>query len=324
MEGSLQRDRSGPGAALAIGKCETDLNSGAARRATDCRQAYLAEAAKGLGLARWTMGKRNSWLNDLVRLGMRLHWSTTTALAVLCYVALHYLANQGPLPATELSQIGGSIVLQLVRTCAGFLQYVVPAFLLLGAIVASLQRHRGRSLLSQAAASPQALIHSVGWQDFERLVGASFERSGFTVECTGGTGADGGVDLVLTKERERTLVQCKQWRAQRVGVATVRELYGVMAAQGAAAGIVVSAGEFTPDACEFAQGRNIELLTGQDLSRILAPTGSDKGVVAVAATPTCPKCGSSMVKRTARRGRAPGQSFWGCETYPRCRGTISV
>lgn len=35
--------------------------------------------------------------------------------------------------------------------------------------------------------------------------------------------------------------------------------------------------------------------------------------------PICSKCGIPMVRRTSRRGNAPGQDFWGCANYPRCR-----
>lgn len=41
-------------------------------------------------------------------------------------------------------------------------------------------------------------------------------------------------------------------------------------------------------------------------------------------TPTCPRCGSSMVRRTARRGRNAGGQFWGCSRYPRCKGTRNI
>lgn len=34
---------------------------------------------------------------------------------------------------------------------------------------------------------------------------------------------------------------------------------------------------------------------------------------------TCPKCGSSMILRTAKRGAHAGNSFWGCSGYPECR-----
>lgn len=37
--------------------------------------------------------------------------------------------------------------------------------------------------------------------------------------------------------------------------------------------------------------------------------------------PNCPRCGSSMRRRTARRGRQAGRSFWGCSRYPICTGT---
>ena len=33
----------------------------------------------------------------------------------------------------------------------------------------------------------------------------------------------------------------------------------------------------------------------------------------------CPKCGSSMVLRTTKRGASAGKQFWGCSAYPRCR-----
>ena len=35
----------------------------------------------------------------------------------------------------------------------------------------------------------------------------------------------------------------------------------------------------------------------------------------------CPVCSSSMVLRTARKGRNAGNQFWGCSRYPACRGT---
>ena len=44
----------------------------------------------------------------------------------------------------------------------------------------------------------------------------------------GGRGrADGGVDLVLVRNGETTVVQVKHWRRDVVGVSLVRELYGV-------------------------------------------------------------------------------------------------
>ena len=43
-----------------------------------------------------------------------------------------------------------------------------------------------------------------------------------------------------------------------------------------------------------------------------------------AGSPICPKCGVPMVLRTARRGNTPGQQFYGCPNYPRCREMIPL
>ena len=57
-------------------------------------------------------------------------------------------------------------------------------------------------------------------------------------------GADGGVDLILERPGERVLVQCKHWKAWKVGVQTIRELFGVMTLKGASGGIVATTGRF--------------------------------------------------------------------------------
>ena len=40
------------------------------------------------------------------------------------------------------------------------------------------------------------------------------------------------------------------------------------------------------------------------------------------ADPTCPKCGSRMVLRTAKSGANQGEKFWGCSKFPQCRGIL--
>jgi len=40
--------------------------------------------------------------------------------------------------------------------------------------------------------------------------------------------------------------------------------------------------------------------------------------------PSCPKCGKPMRQRTARTGPNTGKSFWGCTSYPECKGIKSI
>ena len=35
----------------------------------------------------------------------------------------------------------------------------------------------------------------------------------------------------------------------------------------------------------------------------------------------CPRCGQPMILRTSKRGANAGNQFWGCSTYPACKGT---
>lgn len=156
------------------------------------------------------------------------------------------------------------------------------------------------------------------WQEFETIVGQAFRERGFRVVERGGGGSDGGVDLELRMGDDKYLVQCKHWKTQAVGVAVVRELFGVMAAEGAVGGFVVASGGFTPDAAAFAKGRSIELVDAVNLARRRTPPVSSRPAV----SPACPKCGGAMVRRAAKRGAHAGASFWGCTSYPGCRGIV--
>lgn len=270
------------------------------------------------------MGRRSKLMDDLMDIGSRLPWGVAVALAGVVFVTLHIFVGTVPATPHSANGLGPFASRQFLVTIARFFQYAIPFSLLIGAITSFLRRRQNFKLLADASDDPARSINLLSWQDFERLVGAGFERQSFAVARTGRGGADEGVDLILTKGREVALVQCKQWRAQKVGVTIVRELYGVMAAKRAARGIVVTAGEFTPDAREFAAGRNIELLSGSALAAILQATRPTDGVNSTPASPACPKCGSIMIARVARKGPTTGESFWGCNSYPKCRATLPI
>lgn len=40
--------------------------------------------------------------------------------------------------------------------------------------------------------------------------------------------------------------------------------------------------------------------------------------------PLCPACGGEMVKRTTKRGPKAGSQFWGCSSFPKCRGSSQL
>jgi restriction system protein len=301
--------------------------------------------------------KKNSPLEDVLDLLAMLPWWACVLLAGLSYLLLHRLAT--PIPASDFQSQGGAMVSAVMQKAvinglatAG--QYIVPLLCIAAAALSAWRRKQRQSLLTDVAQARNAdALDGMSWREFELLVGEAYRLQGYRVTEIGGEGPDGGVDLVLAKGGEKFFVQCKQWKAYKVGVTTVRELYGVMAAKGATGGFVVTSGRFTEDAKEFAQGRNIQLVDGPWLFAMIQRARQTPGpstnwqsesanatgvpqVQAKAATtelattaqavsrPDCPRCGAAMELRTARQGANAGNAFWGCSTYPKCRGTAAA
>lgn len=280
--------------------------------------------------------KKGSSGEGLLGLFALLPWWLCVALAVLAYFGLHALAGLPPAKpqaGPPGSQFHGLAVDALMRGAAIALQYVLPIMLLAAAVMSAFQRHARKKLLEAATQSQDAsVVDGMTWHQFELLIGEVFRKKGFTVVEIGGTGPDGGVDLVLRKPstngNETFLVQCKHWKAYKVGVSVVRELYGVMAARGAVGGFVVTSGRFTKEAMAFAEGRNVRLVDGAKLRELLAnspaPQAAPQPAAADVTMVVCPACSQPMVLRRAKRGPNAGEAFYGCSAYPVCKGTRAL
>lgn len=278
------------------------------------------------------MARRQAAFDDLMEIGSNLPWRVAVLLAIGAFLVFHFIAISTSPPAAEttLSSLGTVGLHSFIHTVALFLQYLAPAGLLIGAFIGFIKQSRAKSLLDDARVNRKA-ISAMSWRDFEKLVAEAFRQNGFHVVEQGGSSPDGGVDLVLTKAQERYLVQCKHWRNEQVGVKVVRELNGVITAQGARGGFVVTATRFTREAREFAQKTQIELLDGDALEKLI---GADSHTTSSASAselqvprqspPACPRCGTAMVQRVAKQGKHAGRSFWGCQQYPKCTGIVQI
>lgn len=105
----------------------------------------------------------------------------------------------------------------------------------------------------------------------------------------------------------------------------VRELCGVMMAKHADEGIVVTYGSFTREAWDFARDKPISLVDGNRLVGLIAEVQKNPMVsIPKSHLKICPKCGSEMVLRTAKKGTHAGEKFWGCTGYPGCRTILKA
>ncbi|ALS96394.1 restriction endonuclease [Xanthomonas oryzae] len=260
-----------------------------------------------------------------------LPWPLALFAGLVGYLAVRYVI------AWWLWQHGGLLAQGFAQQSDAL--FAPLAWMLLGvcwlaALVSYLGARRRRRFLDTRASLES--LAAGGWRQFEQLVADAFRRQGYSVEETGQGGPDGGIDLILRKDGRRTLVQCKQWKRQEVGVSVVREMAGLLAHHRADAVKIVCSGSYTKDAERFAQGKPIALIGGEQLLgmiRAVQPAVAAQPVPLAArvepvfasiestasatiATQSCPRCGSALVQRTNRH---TSEKFLGCSQFPRCR-----
>lgn len=259
------------------------------------------------------MSRRNEKLSDIL---LKAPWWVSVVLALVAFIGLRWVAPAIIGDSGNRAAIG--------RGVSQFAPWPALILLILAAGSFILSRRKRELVDSQTGLES---LRNVSWKHFEWMVGEAYRRMGYAVDDSLGSGADGGIDLTLRKTGETTIVQCKQWKVISVGAPVVRELYGLLAHHGAARAIIVTSGRFTKEAQAFAAGKPIDLVDGPALLRLVRSVQTTEKPVTNApidASPSCPKCGAKMIRRTAKRGPNAGGTFWGCVTYPACTGSRNV
>ncbi len=108
---------------------------------------------------------------------------------------------------------------------------------------------------------------------FEQEVGNLYNKLGYSVSITKGTG-DGGVDIILTKDNKKTVVQCKA-HTHQVGPNDVRALWGVREDFGAQDAIFVAYSGVTNGAYEFTKGKKYKIVDVNDLINLSIKVNSE-------------------------------------------------
>jgi restriction system protein len=270
--------------------------------------------------------KNDSLIFEIFELLLQLPWWVSVLFSAFVYFTLAIVV-----PSIEFA----SPLLQGISNTFSSFAHWIALFFLLAAPISAFHASRKRALLESQRDIDS--IKELDWKAFEELVGEAYRRAGYQVIENSKAGADGGVDLRLRKGGKTTLVQCKQWRSQSVGVKIVREMYGILADEQAQQVFIVCTGSFTKDAEKFANDKPIKLVTGDELQQLVSSVQSSggKSPVSQASTasklsqaskpdskpPSCPRCASTLVLRAAKRGANAGKEFYGCESFPKCRYT---
>lgn len=163
-------------------------------------------------------------------------------------------------------------------------------------------------------------LHSIDWFQFEAVAGRILEADGWAVQRSGGANPDGGADILATRNGRKAVVQCKHWRRVEVQPKIIRELLGTKTSAQFAAdeAILFTLSDCTAAALSCARENNVAVYNFRDIEAAIQRLGIERfPELTNPDKKSCPKCGAAMVLR--EKVETP---FWGCSTYPRCRGTI--
>ena len=90
-----------------------------------------------------------------------------------------------------------------------------------------------------------------------------------------------------------------------------------MAAKDVKHGIVVTYGEFTSETREFAKANSVELIDGPKLTQMIASVQQSGNMhTQPEVARACPKCGSEMVLRVAKKGPHSGKNSGAARSFP--------
>jgi len=171
-------------------------------------------------------------------------------------------------------------------------------------------------------------ISNLDWLPFEQLVTGLYSTLGYLSKRFGGPYADSGVDLLLVKNKTRTLVRCLHWKVSEVEDKDVKEFLGTLTSERLESGILVTAREISFGARRTAAMNDLVIVGTKDLVRMLEGADWEKnGALQNALKQSrkfCPRCQKDMVLKNATTGPNPGSRIWSCSGQPVCGYTVNA
>lgn len=136
-------------------------------------------------------------------------------------------------------------------------------------------KNKNRSVQSSDGISETdlATLQKVDEYDFEKIVSKIWEKQGWTTEVTGGSG-DRGIDIKAEKEdpfHQLQYIQAKRYsESNKVGSSEIQKYAGLHVREETVdAVIVVTTSGFTTEAEKVAKNRNVKIINGSQLMRMI-------------------------------------------------------
>lgn len=272
---------------------------------------------------------KQSTLEDIAENSRKYPILGIIASVIFLCVGIHFTFFHGPTgPAGAL--FSG------VNKLFAYFCYGLSIFAAFFAAIGYVKNRVGRKQRLEFFESKKTLLSlkQMSWKEFEHFVGTFFEKQGYAIQVTGGL-RDGGVDLIVRKNGEKSYVQCKKYRENQVTLSMMRDFYGAISSQSNInPSFFVTTGTFTLDARKFANENAIEAIDGNRLieylkmvdmpvASVIVGSAGNATTVTTKQNKKCPDCGAPMVVRVAKKGTHVNEPFWGCSTYPKCKAIVA-
>ncbi len=179
---------------------------------------------------------------------------TSIPMALLGWVAIYFYWTMKVSSATPLNQFGWLLgaAFAFATLAAGYRGF-------------QFRRNRERFVADRVSLS---VLKQVSEQDLRKLLANFYQQDGYKIEDLSDARADRGIDLVLWKDGQKTVVHHGAGKAAKVGVEKVRELFGILMHEEAEEAVLVTRGIFSEQALSFAAGKPMKLIDGSQFAEI--------------------------------------------------------
>ena len=173
-------------------------------------------------------------------------------------------------------------------------------------------------------------LKELSWMEFREYVMGLFQKLDYSPEGNSILD-DEYADLRLKRAARTSLVCCKKYYVRKIPLSMVLEFYSAMLKWPLLEkGYFITTGSFSDEARKFASDKPLVLIDGErltDFARIAESIDAVRGWTSLQNNLdeigyACPICGASMLLRTVESNSHSVTQFWGCSSYPACKGTL--
>jgi restriction system protein len=115
-------------------------------------------------------------------------------------------------------------------------------------------------------------LRDMAWEPFSQIIAGAYRRQGYDVI----EAKSNAYDYTLKRNGRITLLQCRRWKVNQLGVAPLQDLAKAIHASDAANGICITTGSVSPNAAEFATANPVSIVSGTELAALVGNVESKR------------------------------------------------